>query len=155
MAERQLARREALIEALNGPGILRRLRRTLLRTSWALYDHSYVLLILGIAGYKFLEWMYSEEGAAKIRSTGTDAPIPPPPLAPNVSPNASILQTTLNSSTCPICQRKRVNPAASISGFVFCYPCLYRYVEEHGQCPATQIRCSVESITKIYDELEN
>ncbi|KAF4322374.1 hypothetical protein BBO99_00002965 [Phytophthora kernoviae] len=53
--------REKLMEKLGGPGLFDRLRRIALRTTWATLDHSYVLLLLGIAGYKFVEWMYSEE----------------------------------------------------------------------------------------------
>ncbi|KAG6617904.1 putative E3 ubiquitin ligase involved in peroxisome organization [Phytophthora cinnamomi] len=127
-------------------------RRLALRAAWATLDHSYVLLLLGIAGYKFVEWMYSEEGvAAKLRLTGTDAPIPPPPLPPQFSGQALTL-ATMDPALCPLCKKKRVNPAMAPSGYVFCYPCIYRHVEQHGECPITQMKCDLVSIVKIYDD---
>ncbi|GMF65478.1 unnamed protein product [Phytophthora lilii] len=144
--------REKLMEKLGGPGLFDKVRRLALRTTWATLDHSYVLLLLGIAGYKFVEWMYSEEGeAVKLRLTGTDAPIPPPPLPPQFSGQALSL-ATMDPALCPLCKQKRVNPAMAPSGYVFCYPCLYRYAEEHGECPITQMKCDPASIVKIYDD---
>ncbi|TMW57226.1 hypothetical protein Poli38472_003151 [Pythium oligandrum] len=152
-AQKQSEHRDKLLSSLSGSGVLQRVQRGLLRSAWAVYDHSHVLLVLGIAAYKFLEWMYSEDGVAtKIRLTGTDAPIPPPPLPPNYVGNASILMSTIDDNKCPLCQRRRVNPAAAISGVVFCYPCIYRHVEAHGECPVTQMKCDVSSIIKIYDD---
>uniref|UniRef100_K3WL72 Peroxin-12 n=1 Tax=Globisporangium ultimum (strain ATCC 200006 / CBS 805.95 / DAOM BR144) TaxID=431595 RepID=K3WL72_GLOUD len=144
--------RDQLLAKLSGSSLVTRVRRFLLRASWMTMDHSYVLLLLGIACYKFLEWMYSEEGvAAKMRMTGTDAPIPPPPLPPQFSGNALMLSTA-DPSTCPVCRQIRVNPAMSVSGYVFCYPCIYHYVEAHGECPVTQMKCDLPSIVKIYDD---
>lgn len=144
--------RAKALEKLGGVGLFTRLRRLLLRASWATLDHSYALLILGIACYKFLEWMYSEEGvAAKMRMTGTDAPVPPPPLPPQFSGNA-LTAASLDPSLCPLCKQRRVNPAMSVSGYVFCYTCLFRHIEQHGTCPMTQAKCDTQSIVKIYDD---
>ncbi|RLN49551.1 hypothetical protein BBJ29_004963 [Phytophthora kernoviae] len=144
--------REKLMEKLGGPGLFDRLRRIALRTTWATLDHSYVLLLLGIAGYKFVEWMYSEEGAAtRLRFTSTDAPIPPPPLPPQFSGQALTL-ATMDPTLCPLCKQQRVNPAMVPSGYVFCYPCIYRFVEKHSECPVTQMKCDLTNIVKIYDD---
>ncbi|KAE9041227.1 hypothetical protein PR003_g4410 [Phytophthora rubi] len=144
--------REKLMEKLGGSGLFDRARRLALRATWATLDHSYVLLLLGIAGYKFVEWMYSEEGvAAKLRLTGTDAPTPPPPLPPQFSGQALTL-ATMDPALCPLCKQKRVNPTMAPSGYVFCYPCIYRYVEQHGECPITQMKCDPASVVKIYDD---
>ncbi|KAF1772312.1 Peroxisome assembly protein 12 [Phytophthora cactorum] len=144
--------REKVLEKLAGPGLFDRVRRLALRATWATLDHSYVLLLLGVAGYKFVEWMYSEEGvAAKLRLTGTDAPIPPPPLPPQFSGQALTL-ATMDPTLCPLCKKKRVNPAMAPSGYVFCYPCIYHHVEKHGECPITQIKCEPATIVKIYDD---
>jgi peroxin-12 len=126
------------------------MRRSLLRISWATLDYSHVLLLLSIAGYKFLEWIYSEEGTAKMRSVAIDVPIPPPPVPPQFS--GSALAVTADPRLCPLCRRQRTNPAISISGYVFCYPCIYHYVEEEGECPLTKIKCDVDSISKIYED---
>ncbi|KAJ0394134.1 hypothetical protein P43SY_000054 [Pythium insidiosum] len=155
LVQGQTAYRERVLASLKGPGALLAVRRALRRTAWAVYDHSSVLLVLGLASYKFLEWMYSDDGVAtKVRLTGTDAPIPPPPLPPSAAGNAAVLLSTLDAATCPLCQRPRVNPAASVAGIVCCYPCLYRHVEAHGACPVTGMRCDVSSIVKIYDDAQ-
>ncbi|CAH0483026.1 unnamed protein product [Peronospora belbahrii] len=144
--------REKVLTKLSGSGITDRIRRLLVQVTWATVDHSYVLLLLGIAGYKFIEWMYSEEGVSvKLRLTGTDAPIPPPPLPPQFSGPALAL-ATMNPALCPLCKKKRANPAMTPSGYVFCYPCIYRYIEQHGECPITQIKCELATIAKIYDD---
>ncbi|CAI5742422.1 unnamed protein product [Peronospora destructor] len=128
-------------------------RRFVVRMMWVTVDHSYVLLLMGIAAYKFIEWMYSDEGvsSAKLRSIGTDAPVPPPPLPPQFSDQALALATT-DPTFCPLCKQKRANPAMVPSGYVFCYPCIYRYVEQHGECPLTQMKCELATIAKIYDD---
>ena len=51
---------------------------------------------------------------------------------------------------CPLCGKGRVNPAALPSGYVFCYACVFEWVEERGGCPVTGERCGVEDIRKIY-----
>jgi hypothetical protein len=38
------------------------------------------------------------------------------------------------ATRCPLCGRKRTNPAADASGHVYCYPCLYNHVQLHGSC---------------------
>ncbi|ETO85091.1 hypothetical protein F444_01114 [Phytophthora nicotianae P1976] len=150
--QNEVTYRQKVMEELAGPGLFDRVRRLALRATWATLDHSYVLLLLGVAGYKFVEWMYSEEGvAAKLRLTGTDAPIPPPPLPPQFSGQALTL-ATMDSTLCPLCKKKRVNPAMTLSGYVFCYMCIYHHLEQHGKCPITQINCEPATIVKIYDD---
>ncbi|TYZ66454.1 hypothetical protein PybrP1_009987 [[Pythium] brassicae (nom. inval.)] len=144
--------RDQMLAKLSGSSVAMRARRFLLRASWATVDHSYVLLLLGVAGYKFIEWMYSEEGVAvKMRMTGADSPIPPPPLPPQFSGSALTLSSA-DPAACPVCGKARVNPAMAVSGYVFCYTCIYRYVEQHGECPVTQMTCDLPSIAKIYDD---
>lgn len=152
LRQNQSEYRDQMLAKLSGSSIAMRVRRFLLRASWTTVDHSYVLLLLGVAGYKFVEWMYSEEGVAvKLHMTGADSPIPPPPLPPQFSGNALTLAST-DPSMCPVCGKARVNPAMAVSGYVFCYTCIYRYVEQHGECPVTQMKCDLPSIAKIYDD---
>ena len=38
-----------------------------------------------------------------------------------------------NRKDCPLCLRERTNPAmAAASGFVFCYPCIFTYIQKVG-----------------------
>jgi peroxin-12 len=56
-------------------------------------------------------------------------PPPPPPPAPKVSKDGIPLPT--DRTTCPIFLQKRTNPAmAAVSGYVFCYPCIFNYVSQ-------------------------
>ncbi|CAH0488438.1 unnamed protein product [Peronospora farinosa] len=153
LRQKEMTYREKVMEKLSGSGIADRIRRFLVRMTWATVDHSYVLLMLSIAAYKLIEWMYSDEGvsSAKLRSIGTDAPVPPPPLPPQFSGQALAL-ATMDPTFCPLCKQKRANPAMVPSGYVFCYPCIYHYVEQHGECPMTQIKCELATIAKIYDD---
>jgi hypothetical protein len=41
--------------------------------------------------------------------------------------------------------------AVSASGYAFCYPCIFRHVQQHQRCPITLIPMSVEQIRKIYE----
>ncbi|KAI9905449.1 hypothetical protein PsorP6_013938 [Peronosclerospora sorghi] len=148
----EISYRKKVMEKLSGSGLYTRIRRLGMRATWAMLDNSYALLLLGVAVFKYIEWMYSEEGVStKLRLTKINAPIPPPPLPPQFSGQASGL-ATMNPTTCYICQQKRVNPAMAPSGYVFCYPCIYRYVEQHGECPITQMKCTSVTIVKIYDD---
>ncbi|CAI5735230.1 unnamed protein product [Hyaloperonospora brassicae] len=147
-----IAYRKKVIENMSGSGLYDRTRQLAVRMAWATSDHSYMLLLLGIAGYKFVEWMYSEEGvSAKLRYTGSTAPVPPPPLPPQFSGQA-LAVAAMDPAFCPLCKQKRVNAAMIDSGYVFCYPCIYRHVEHHGECPITQMKCELTSIVKIYDD---
>lgn len=144
--------REKVLAKLRGSGLANRIRQLVVRATWATEDHSYLLLLLSIAGYKYIEWMYSEEGvSSKLQFTKTDAPVPPPPLPPQFSGQAVAL-VTMDPTLCPLCKNKRANPAMTPAGYVFCYPCIYHYVEKNGECPITQIKCELAAIAKIYDD---
>ncbi len=45
----------------------------------------------------------------------------------------------------------RTNPAmVEVSGYVFCYPCIFRHVNEHGRCPVTLRPATVDSVRRLY-----
>ncbi|KAI8385038.1 Pex12 amino terminal region-domain-containing protein [Radiomyces spectabilis] len=114
-----------------------------------------VLLPMSIFFFKFLEWWYSSE-FARGGNTGSlgdeeSANVIPPPEKIKPDPRGTKLPTTPN--TCPICLSSPINnPTALPSGYVFCYTCAFRYVEDHGRCPVTWIKVSrgAEDLTKIY-----
>lgn len=50
------------------------------------------------------------------------------------------------------CRQPCTNPAqVATSGFVFCYPCAFAYVTDHGCCPVTLIPASVDHVRKLYE----
>ncbi|TDH74257.1 hypothetical protein CCR75_006361 [Bremia lactucae] len=152
LQQNEAMNRKKKLNQMDGPGWINGVRRLAFRTTWTMLDHSYVLLLLGVAGYKLVEWMYLDEGvAAKLRMTGTNAPIPPPPVPPQISDQASTV-ITMDPTLCPLCKKTRVNPAMTPSGFVFCFVCIHRHVERHGKCPVTQEECEGAAIIKLYED---
>ena len=55
-----------------------------------------------------------------------------------------------STSACPICgQDPIVNPAATFTGYVFCYACIAPYVATNQKCPVTKLPCNESQIRKI------
>jgi peroxin-12 len=151
MAERRKAMRynERLQWAQQSRGwpFSQRVREAWVRVSSAVGTHTRSALILAVFGYKLLEWWYT---SAEQKLGGQQAPPPPPPPpAPKPSPQGIRLPSDLG--ICPLCRAKRVNPAMiSTSGFVFCYPCAFKFVESQGCCPVTNISAQVDQIRRLY-----
>ncbi|KAJ3394851.1 SWI/SNF complex component snf12 [Entophlyctis sp. JEL0112] len=105
--------------------------------------------------FRFVDWWYAAEYHKLAQN---QEPIPPPPLCllvifvyegkeiipvnpclfPTIKPHPSGVPLPADPSMCPLCQKALTNPAMLASGFVFCYPCVYKYVEAHGLCPVTR-----------------
>lgn len=113
---------------------------------------------------QFLKWFYdyranrSFMGAEEATTSNTDEAtnnseyICEPRLHDKLAQNKAY-KTLSESSLCPLCNKKRTNQCAlSVSGFVFCYPCVFRYVKENNRCPLTHIPCSTKNIIRIYSD---
>lgn len=151
MTERrkEMRYKERLQWAQQGPGgpILQRVRTAWVRISSTAGTHTRSALILAVFGYKLLEWWYT---SAEQKLGGQQAPPPPPPPpAPKPSPHGIHLPNDLG--ICPLCRAKRMNPAMiATSGYVFCYPCAFKFVESQGCCPVTKISARVDQIRRLY-----
>lgn len=44
-----------------------------------------------------------------------------------------------NPQICILCRKPRQNPACINSGYVFCYRCIFNYVDKHKSCPVTGV----------------
>eukprot|EP00941_MAST-03F_sp_MAST-3F-sp1_P002760 g2760.t1 len=134
-----------------------------------------ISLILFAVSFKFFEWyntpaMESERRRRIFDQSSTQLESLPTPLPPAFPPQRSnagvphlhadaIASFNFNPSSlnnrftknalCGLCGKKRKNTVASSAGFLFCYSCLFRYVQEHNSCPATGIPCTVEQIRKL------
>lgn len=145
---KQRQRQQQLQGALqSGPWLVRVLRQGWLHSSYALADHTRNALILSVFAFKLLEWWYL---SAESKLGGTKAPpIPPPPPAPR--PAIDGVPLPEDRSVCALCRKKRTNPAmAACSGYVFCYPCIFPFVDQHGCCPVTRLPCTLEQVRKLY-----
>lgn len=117
-----------------------------MRIIWFLQDYASVISFVGVLGLEILQWSYSEEGAAHFETQTTEVTVPPP------KPLQLASDRERQTKICEICQAKRKNPAACLSGYVFCYPCIYRYVNENHKCPVTGIACETKAIRRIYQD---
>lgn len=94
-----------------------------------------VVLPMGIFFLKFLEWWQASDFAKQLSAqTANTVELPPPDRIPPKNENFQ------QSKSCKICGKEITNPVALPTGYVFCYPCAYRWVQEHGSCPVTDVR---------------
>ncbi|KAL5006807.1 hypothetical protein ScPMuIL_015613 [Solemya velum] len=98
-------------------------------------------LSVGVFFLQFLDWWYANDSE---HASLTALPIPEPP-------GMSKIFTCPRSSLCPVCQRTRTNDTAlSVSGYVFCYPCIHQYISDHGVCPVTGYKAKMEHLVRLY-----
>lgn len=109
-------------------------------------DNVKYLLVCIFLLFKGLQWWYSDENEYQ-RQEETKV-IPPPPIP--LKPNSQGVSLPLNPNICLLCNNPRSNDAASPSGYLACYPCLYRYISQYNKCPVTHLPCQVESIRRVY-----
>nr|XP_006822998.1 PREDICTED: peroxisome assembly protein 12-like [Saccoglossus kowalevskii] len=94
---------------------------------------------------QFLEWWYTNESHRNSMAL-TALPVPSPPH--NKTQLDSLPPDTL---VCPLCHRRRTNDTTlSTSGYVFCYPCIYTYVQSHKCCPITRYPSKTNHLIKLY-----
>ena len=75
----------------------------------------------------------------------------PPPMKP-ISPKSFGIEPNKNPQACPICLSDRVNPAASSSGYVFCFKCLVMYIRDKGpHCPVMGIHCDESQVVRLFE----
>ena len=128
-------------EMLNRPNTV---RRKVMAWGAAAVQYS---VIVGVLGFKFFEWWYTPEVQELAQQSSTETVLPPPPIElfkPSVVP----IDTA--SVVCPLCKEHCTNMAACPSGFVYCYPCVYAYVEEHGRTPQGGLPCTTNDIRKCW-----
>ena len=96
---------------------------------------------------QLLEWWYT----SAEEKLGAQQALPPPPPPPPPKPSPDGLQLPDDTSVCPICRKKRTNPAmASVSGYVYCYPCIFGSINQHGCCPVTRRPATVDQVRRLY-----
>ncbi|KAI8325012.1 hypothetical protein GQ54DRAFT_37213 [Martensiomyces pterosporus] len=137
--------KSSLLAPSNG-SVIRFARNLVARLLTGGLDFLKVLLPLSIFFYRFLEWWYRSDFHKKVQQ----APVPPPPMP--LKPHVDGISVPEDQNICPICERPRTNPAMAPSGYVFCYPCIYRHVSETGRCPVTLARARTDGIRKIYTD---
>jgi peroxin-12 len=127
-----------------------------------LLDSLKILLPTSIFFLKFLEWWHASDFARQLSAkTAASIELPPPvrlkPPPPESMEDGVVKKLVKakeaeESDLCPICDREITNPTATQSGYVFCYPCVFKWVqdgdgpgfegddERKGRCPVSGVR---------------
>ncbi|KDO45425.1 hypothetical protein CISIN_1g0162131mg, partial [Citrus sinensis] len=114
-------------ERLLGPLWLKKLQGALLSCAYTMLDYAQTGLIAAVFFFKMMEWWY--QSAEERMSAPTVYPPPPPPPPPKVAREGIPLPP--DRTICPLCSQKRANPSVvTVSGFVFCYACIFKYVSQ-------------------------
>ncbi|VAH16168.1 unnamed protein product [Triticum turgidum subsp. durum] len=168
------------LERLRGPPWLKTVQRVLLNCTYTTLDYAQTGLIAAVFFFKMMEWWY--QSAEERMSAPTVYPPPPPPPLPKVAKDGLPLPT--DRTLCPLCCQKRNNPSVlSVSGFVFCYSCIFKSVSQvdillnqpleavifyvfqvcnvtlsivllqHKRCPVTLMPATVEQIRRLFHDL--
>lgn len=128
-----------------------------------LLDSLKILLPTSIFFLKFLEWWHASDFARQLSAKTTASIELPPPwtIPPPASDEDSedeegllerqgrkLVKLPTDTRICAICSEELTNPTAVQTGYVFCYPCIFRWVQEgeeepgsgKGGCPVTGVR---------------
>lgn len=98
-------------------------------------------LSVGVFFLQFLDWWYtSDNNAPSLLAMPTPDP-----------PKSDVDETLPPYDICPVCLKRRTNDTAlSVSGFVFCYPCIYEHIQQYSSCPVTSYPARKEHLIKLY-----
>lgn len=137
-------------ERLRGPPWLKAVQRLLLSCTYTVLDYAQTGLIAAVFFFKMMEWWY--QSAEERMSAPTVYPPPPPPPPPQVAKEGIPLPP--DRRLCPLCSQKRANPSvATVSGFVFCYACVFKYVSQYKRCPVTLLPANVDHIRRLFHDM--
>ncbi|GAU12086.1 hypothetical protein TSUD_00520 [Trifolium subterraneum] len=137
-------------ERLRGPQWIKTLQGALLSCTYTVLDYAQTGLIAAVFFFKMMEWWY--QSAEERMSAPTVYPPPPPPPPPKVAKEG--VQLPPDRTICPLCLQKRVNPSViTVSGFVFCYACIFKFVTQYKRCPATMMPATVDQIRRLFHDV--
>lgn len=137
-------------ERLRGPHWIKTLQGALLSCTYTVLDYAQTGLIAAVFFFKMMEWWY--QSAEERMSAPTVYPPPPPPPPPKVAKEG--VQLPSDRTICPLCLQKRVNPSVmTVSGFVFCYACIFKFVTQYKRCPATMVPATVDQIRRLFHDV--
>ncbi|PON32256.1 Peroxisome assembly protein [Trema orientale] len=137
-------------ERLRGPPWLKTLQGVLLNCTYTMLDYAQTGLIAAVFFFKMMEWWY--QSAEERMSAPSVYPPPPPPPPPQVAKEGIPLPQ--DRTLCPLCSQKRANPSVvTVSGFVFCYACIFKYVSQYKRCPVTLLPATVDQIRRLFHDM--
>ncbi|KAI4378992.1 hypothetical protein MLD38_016402 [Melastoma candidum] len=137
-------------ERLRGPPWLKAVQGALLSCTYTVLDYAQTGLIAAVFFFKMMEWWY--QSAEERMLAPTVYPPPPPPPPPKVAKEGIPLPS--DRTLCPLCSQKRANPSVvTVSGFVFCYACIFKYVSQYKRCPVTLMPASAADVRRLFHDM--
>ncbi|KAE8684218.1 Peroxisome bioproteinsis protein 12 [Hibiscus syriacus] len=137
-------------ERLRGPPWVKAVQGALLKCAYVVLDYAQTGLIAAVFIFKMMEWWY--QSAEERMSAPTVYPPPPPPPHPMVAKDGIPLPP--DRTICPLCSQKRANPSVvTVSGFVFCYACIHKYVSQYKRCPVTLMSADIDQIRRLFHDM--
>ncbi|GMI79142.1 ABERRANT PEROXISOME MORPHOLOGY 4, PEROXIN-12, peroxin-12 [Hibiscus trionum] len=137
-------------ERLRGPPWVKAVQGALLKCGYVVLDYAQTGLIAAVFIFKMMEWWY--QSAEERMSAPTVYPPPPPPPPPKVAKDGIPLPP--DRTICPLCSQKRANPSVvTLSGFVFCYACIHKYVSQYKRCPVTLMPADIDQIRRLFHDV--
>ncbi|KAK6759657.1 hypothetical protein RB195_021314 [Necator americanus] len=128
---------------LQSSGILNRLWRFFL----ALPGIFSRLFGYGLFFVQFIDFIYNSDFGSQLKKKTFRGRVPPAPH--RLLSESSVLM--LETNKCPLCMQKRTNDTAlSVSGYVFCYSCIYSHVEQFKECPVTGLPATTNELIRLY-----
>ncbi|GLV38459.1 Peroxin 12 [Carabus blaptoides fortunei] len=62
-------------------------------------------------------------------------------------------QCEIYRGICPICmQRWKIPTVVAVSGYVFCFRCIVRHLQESNTCPVTKFPTNMSGLVRLYEE---
>jgi len=128
-------------------GIWMRFANLIRRVTAALFRMLSKLLGIGLLLIQFLDYWQTSDREKRGQSSLTSLPIPPAPQVALSEQNVIRMDPRL----CPICRKPRQNDTViSVSGYVYCYVCIAKYLQEHRCCPVTKVPANTEHLIRLY-----
>jgi peroxin-12 len=108
---------------------------------------------VGLFFIQFLEWWSQSEQRQEMNRSNTQRlPMPSAPhskMVPLATNEAQAI--TLETHMCPICGKRRRNDTVlAVSGYVFCYSCIFRYITQEHRCPVTGAPAGKEHLVRLF-----
>uniref|UniRef100_A0A915PDS5 Peroxisome assembly protein 12 n=1 Tax=Setaria digitata TaxID=48799 RepID=A0A915PDS5_9BILA len=106
-------------------------------------------ITFGLYFIQFLDFYYNSDTGVNFRMEQRKRNFRYPP-----APHKKLRESTillLDTNKCPLCLQQRTNDTVlAVSGYVFCYGCIYSYVEREKHCPVTSLPANVDDLIKIF-----
>jgi len=127
----------------------RALRIQLIRSDASSTLRQNLCLSVGAVGFKFVSfWLNRDRSRLRIWEDRLILP-----LSPMIERDFARVQFKSQTSNCPLCRKKLVNPSVlTVSGYIFCFDCISSHLLRYGNCPirGTQVSNYSDKIRRIF-----